>query len=70
MSTESVEAAYDMCLRALVPWVHLERELFKAERWPFDTWYGTSWVRERNWKLWKPREELLELLRDYDPLSQ
>lgn len=66
---ESHDATLNAASRALAPLGELERLLHRANRWPFDTWYGPSWVRERNWKLWKPREELIKLLREFDQLQ-
>lgn len=59
------DQALRLCLEALPPLDELERALFRAERWPFDTWYRPTWVRERNRKLWGHREELIKLLREF-----
>lgn len=37
-----------LCRQALVPLAQLERELARAERPPFERWYGVTWIRRPN----------------------
>jgi hypothetical protein len=65
MSEPDRERALALCLRALPPLDALDELLRRAERWPFDTWYGPSWIRWRNRKLVFPRQELIKLLHEF-----
>jgi hypothetical protein len=65
MSEPDRERAVALCLRALPPLDELDELLRRAERWPFDTWYGPTWNKWRNRKLVFPRQELIKLLREF-----
>ena len=56
------EKVLELCRRALVPLDELDLALRKAERWPFDGWYGPSWIRPKTEHLVSPRRELIDLL--------
>jgi hypothetical protein len=65
MSEPDHERTLALCLRALPPLDELHGLLRQAERWPFDAWYGPTWVKWRNRKLVYPRQELIKLLREF-----
>jgi len=65
MSEPDREQALALCLRALPPLDELHGLLRRAERWPFDTWYGPTWIKWRNRKLVFPRQEVIKLLREF-----
>lgn len=67
MSEPDRDRSYSLCLQALVPLDTLETELRRAERWPFEGWYGPSWIGARNQMLIDPRLGLIRLLQDNKP---
>jgi hypothetical protein len=62
MPEPDIENAKSMCYRALVPLDELDVELRRAERWPFESWYGPTWIEHRTNALVTPRRELVEML--------
>ncbi|MES2465034.1 MAG: glycosyl hydrolase 115 family protein [Armatimonadota bacterium] len=62
MTEPDRDRAYDRSLRALLPLDRLDLLLRRAERSPFEGWYGLSWIGTRNRLLVYPRRELVTLL--------
>jgi hypothetical protein len=62
MAQPDREKALEMCRRALVSLDELEQHLRRAERWPFEGWYGPSWIGPRHRDVYQPRQTLIRLL--------
>jgi Glycosyl hydrolase family 115 len=45
MEEPDLKKAWSMCEQAMPPLEELEREIKRAERPPFDTWYNKTWIR-------------------------
>jgi hypothetical protein len=67
MTEPSLERAYDRSLRALLPLDELDLLLRRAERWPFDGWYGITSINTRNRVLVYPRRALVSALQEAAP---
>ncbi len=67
MAEPDRDAALDLCRRALVPLDELDLLLRRAERPPFDGWYGPTWITQRNDVLVTPRRALTVLLAGLKP---
>jgi hypothetical protein len=67
MTEPDRDRAYDACVRALLPLDELDLLLRRAERGPFEGWYGITWIAARNRMLVYPRRELVSLLREAEP---
>jgi hypothetical protein len=64
MTEPDRDRAYAQCLQALLPLDTLDLLLRRAERPPFEDWYGISWINTRNRLLVYPRRELVGLLQE------
>jgi hypothetical protein len=64
MTEPDRERAYARSVRALLPLDRLDLLLRRAERWPFDGWYGITSINTRNRLLVYPRRELVSMLEE------
>jgi hypothetical protein len=53
------------CRTALNHLNDLDQSLKRAERTPFENWYGPTWIRERTQALYEPRVRLTRLLQKF-----
>jgi hypothetical protein len=67
MTEPDRERAYAAGVRALLPLDELDLLLRRAERWPFEGWYGITSINVRNRLLVYPRRELVSVLREASP---